>query len=102
MWHERWQPCERSLEMPDVDSRLDGRLRVFLDEIKAQPLPQELAAFNPATVRSGRKVLNVLAGTVAVAVIAATATVFAVELNGHHGGGSPATSVKRGPTSTPG
>jgi hypothetical protein len=87
--------------MPDVDSRLDRRLRVFLDEIKAQPLPQQLADFKPATVRSGRKVLNVLAGTLAVAVIAATATVFAIELNGHHGPGSPVPGDKAGPTSTP-
>lgn len=87
--------------MPDVDSRLDRELRLFLDEIKAQPLPQQLADFKPATVRSGRKVLNVLAGTVAVAVIAATVTVFAIELNGHHGAGSPAPGDKAGPTSTP-
>jgi hypothetical protein len=87
--------------MPDVDSRLDRRLRVFLDEIKAQPLPRQLADFKPATVRSGRKVLNVLAGTVAVAVIAATATVFAIELNGHHGPDSPVPGDKAGPTSAP-
>jgi hypothetical protein len=87
--------------MPDVDSRLDRELRSFLDEIKAQPLPQPLADFHPATVRSGRKVLNVLAGTVAVAVIAATVTVFAIELNGHRGVGSPAPAAKAGPTSTP-
>jgi hypothetical protein len=87
--------------MPDVHSPLDRRLRSFLDEIKAQPLPQQLADFKPATVRSGRKVLNVLAGTVAVAVIAATATVFAIELNGHHGPGSPVPGDKAGPTSTP-
>ena len=101
MWHVGWQPCERSLEMPDVHSLLDRRLRSFLDEIKAQPLPHQLADFKPATVRSGRKVLNVLAGTVAVAVIAATATVFAIELNGHHGPGSPVPGDKAGPTSTP-
>lgn len=87
--------------MPDVHSLLDRRLRSFLDEIKAQPLPHQLADFKPATVRSGRKVLNVLAGTVAVAVIAATATVFAIELNGHHGPGSPVPGDKAGPTSTP-
>ena len=71
--------------MPDDDSQLDLRLRSFLDEIKAQPLPHQLADFKPATVRSGRKVLNVLAGSVAAAVIAASVTVFAIELNGHHG-----------------
>jgi hypothetical protein len=87
--------------MPDVDSRLDHRLRSFLAEIKAQPLPQQLADFKPATVRSGRKVLNVLTGTVAVAVIAASVTVFAIELNGHHGAGSPAPGGKSGVTSTP-
>ena len=87
--------------MPDVDSRLDRRLRSFLNEIKAQPLPQQLADFKPATVRSRRKVLNLLAGTVAVAVIAATVMVFAIELNGHHGAGSPALGGKSGATSTP-
>jgi hypothetical protein len=87
--------------MSDVDSRLDGRLRSFLDDIKEQPLPQQLADFVPATVRSGRKVLNILAGTVAVAVVAATVTVFAVELNGHHGAGPPAPAGKSRATSTP-
>jgi hypothetical protein len=38
---------------------------------------------------------------VAVAVIAATVTVFAIELNGHRGAGSPAPAAKAGPTSTP-
>jgi plastocyanin len=75
--------------MPEV-SRLDRRLRLFLHEIQAQPLPQQLADFKPATVHSGRKVLNVLAGTVGVAIIAATTTVFAIEVNGHKGAGSPA------------
>jgi hypothetical protein len=87
--------------MPDVDSRLDRKLLLFLDEIKAQPLPQQLADFKPATVRSGRRVLNILAGTAAAAVIAATVTVFAIELNGHHGAGSPVPAHKAGPTSTP-
>ena len=87
--------------MPDVDSRLDHRLRSFLDGIKAQPLPPQLAEFTPATVRSGRTVLNVLGGTVAVAVIAATVMVFAIELNGHRGADSPAPAHKAGPTSTP-
>jgi hypothetical protein len=87
--------------MPDVDPGLDRRLRSFLDEIKAQPLPQQLADFKPAAVRSGRTVLNVLAATVAVAVIAATVTVFAIELHGHHGTGSPAPAGTPRATSTP-
>ena len=87
--------------MGDVDSALDRRLRTFLDEIKAQPLPPQLAEFAPGTVRSGRKVLNVLAGTVAVAVIAATVAVFAIELHGHHTPGSPAPAGKSDVTSTP-
>ncbi len=87
--------------MPDVDSRLDRRLQSFFDEIKAQPLPQQVADFKPATVRSVRKGLNFLAGTVAVAVIAATATVFAIELNGHRGAGSLAPAATAVATSTP-
>ena len=70
--------------MREVDSGLEGRLRSFLDEVKAQPVPQQLADFVPATVRSGRKVLNVLAGAIAVAVVAASVAVFAIELSGHH------------------
>jgi len=87
--------------MPDVDSRLDRQLRFFLDEIKAQPLPPQLADFKPASLRSGRKVLNILAGAVAVAVIAATATVFAVELHGHRGAGAPVPAAPAEATSTP-
>jgi hypothetical protein len=87
--------------MPDVDSRLEGRLRSFLDEVKAHPLPPQLADFTPATVRSGRKVLNVLAGTVAVAVVAATSAVFAIDLHGRHGAGSPIPAGKPAVTSTP-
>src|SRR5580700_11433339 len=101
MSHVGLQPCERSSVMPDVDSGLDRRLQRFLDEIKAQPLPQQLADFDPASVRSRRTVLNVVAGAVAVAVIAATATVFAVELHGHRGGSSPAPAATSVPTSTP-
>jgi hypothetical protein len=87
--------------MPDDDSQLDLRLRSFLDAIKAQPLPHQLADFKPATVRSGRKVLNVLAGSVAAAVIAASVTVFAIELNGHHGAGSPVPGGRSAATSSP-
>jgi hypothetical protein len=87
--------------MSDVDPRLEGRLRSFLDEIKGQPLPPQLAHFTPATVRSGRKVLNVLAGAVAVAVVAATVAVFGIELHGRHGAGSPTPAGKSEVTSTP-
>jgi len=87
--------------MSDVDSRLEGRLRSFLDEVKAQPVPPQVADFAPATVRSGRKVLNVLAGTVAVAVVTATVAVFAIELNGHRGAGSPTPAGKSEVTSAP-
>jgi hypothetical protein len=48
--------------MSDVDSRLEGRLRSFLEEIEAQPLPPQLAHFTPATVRSEQRVLNAARG----------------------------------------
>ena len=87
--------------MPDVDSGLEARLRSFLDEVKAQPLPHELTDFMPATVRSGRKMLNVLAGAVAVAVVAASVAVFAIELSGHHDVRSPVPAGTSVATSTP-
>jgi hypothetical protein len=87
--------------MSDVDSRLDRRLHVFLEGIKAQPVPQQLVDFKPATVRSGRRGLNFLAGAVAACVIAATVTMFAIELNGHHGPGSPVPGGNAGPTNSP-
>jgi hypothetical protein len=47
--------------MPEVDPGLETRLRTFLNEIKAQPLPRRVAGFEPASVRPRRKTLNLFA-----------------------------------------
>lgn len=87
--------------MPEVDPGLEIGLRSFLNEIKAQPVPRPLADFEPAGVRPRRKALNLFAGAAGVAVIAAGVAVFAVELNGHHGAGSPLGGLSAG-ANTPG
>ncbi len=90
--------------MPDIDSPLDTRLQSFFEEIKAQGLPGQLAAFKPGTARTGRRLLNLFAGAAGIAVVAAGVAAFAVELNGHHDvgslipGGQSSSSPMVGPT----
>ena len=74
--------------MPDIDSPLDTRLQSFFAEIKGQGLPSQITSFNPATAHAGRRMLNLFAGAAGIAVVAASVAAFAVELNGHHSGGS--------------
>jgi hypothetical protein len=88
--------------MSDLDPRLDGRLRSFLDEIKAQHAPPRLAGFRPATVRRGPKVLNLFAGATGVVVILVSVVVFAAELNTRHGTGPLIPGGLSTATSTPG
>jgi hypothetical protein len=87
--------------MLETESPFDGRLRAFFGEIKTQGVPQPLVGFRPARVRSRRPMLNLFAAAAGVGVIAAGVAVFAVELGGHHGGGSPIAGGQSAPTPNP-
>jgi hypothetical protein len=78
--------------MSHVDDGLEASLRSFLNEIKAQPLPRPLAEFDPSGLRLRRRMVNLFAGLIGAAVIAASVAVFAFELTGHHNSG-PSTPV---------
>jgi hypothetical protein len=87
--------------MSEVDPGLETNLRSFLNEIKVQPLPRTLAEFGPSGLRPRRKVVNLFAGLLGGAVIAASVAVFAFELTGHHNNGSPVSGGQSAATPTP-
>ncbi|HEY6468599.1 MAG TPA: hypothetical protein VI434_02420 [Candidatus Dormibacteraeota bacterium] len=87
--------------MLDVDDRLESDLRSFLDAIKAEPLPRQLAEFRPATVRSKNRLLHRFVGAVGIAVVAAAVVLFAIELTGHPNNGSPIPGGQSAATPTP-
>jgi hypothetical protein len=68
--------------MIDIGPRLDSKLRDKFARIDAETPPHRLASFQPpATVRRPRS-LNVIVGVAAIAVVAAGAVTFALELGG--------------------
>src|SRR5580704_13105283 len=69
--------------MIDIGPKLDARLRDNFERIEAETPPQSLTIFRPAATRRRHRSLNVIAGVVAIAVIAGAAAAFAVELAGH-------------------
>jgi hypothetical protein len=87
--------------MLDLDPGLDARLRAFFDQIERDALTSALTDFDPATEPKGRRTINLFAGALGIAVIAAGAVVFAIELNGHHNGDAPNPSGHSVATSTP-
>jgi hypothetical protein len=82
--------------MIDIDPKLDLRLRAKFDRIEAELPPQRLTDFRPAATRRRHRSLNVIAGAVAIAVVAGAAAVFAVELGGHSRVAPPVASVQGG------
>jgi hypothetical protein len=71
--------------MVDVDPGLDTKLRAFFDHIEASTPPSALADITTSTPTRRRRTINVVAGLAAVAVVAASITLFAVELGTHRG-----------------
>jgi hypothetical protein len=70
--------------MVEMDPRLDTKLRAFFDRIEASPAPSALTDIAaPATSRR-RRTINLVAGFAAIAVVAASVMLFAVELANHH------------------
>jgi hypothetical protein len=69
--------------MIDIGPRLDSRLRDKFTRIDAQAPPQRLLDFQAPASRRRHRSLNVIAGVAAVAVVAAGAVVFAIELGSH-------------------
>ena len=78
--------------MLDIDSGLDSKLDALFEHIKASPPPPALADITKPAPSRRRRTINFAAGLAAVVVVAASVTVFAVELGKHHGpaGQSPA------------
>ena len=71
--------------MVDVDPGLDTKLRAFFEHIEASTPPSALADITTSTPTRRRRTINVVAGLAAVAVVAASITLFAVELGTHRG-----------------
>ena len=69
--------------MLDIDPGLDPKLRAFFDHIEGLTPPSRLTDISPVAPDHRRRMINVFAGLAAVAVIAASVTLFAVELRGH-------------------
>jgi hypothetical protein len=86
--------------MVEIDPRLDMRLRAFFDHYEREAMPSRLETFVEGAKPKRRPAIQFLAGTVGVAVIAAAATAFAIELNSHNDNGqSPAEKSPAGPSS---
>jgi hypothetical protein len=67
-----------------MDPGLDTKLRAFFDRIEAATLPSELTNIEVEVPSRRRRTFNLFAGFAAAAVVAASVTVFAVELRTHH------------------
>jgi hypothetical protein len=81
--------------MIDIGPRLDSRLRAKFARIDAETPPQRLMSFQPSENRARHRSLNVIVGVAAIAVVAAGAVAFALELGGHPRP-TPATSAAHG------
>jgi hypothetical protein len=69
--------------MIDIGPRLDSRLRDKFDRIEAETPPPSLMSFDPHATRGSHRLLNLIAGVAAIAVVAGGAAAFALELSGH-------------------
>ncbi len=70
--------------MLDIDPGLDAKLRAFFDHIEASPPPPALTDVATPAPSRRRRTVNLVAGLAAVAAVAASVTLFAVELSNHH------------------
>lgn len=71
--------------MVDIDPGLDAKLRAFFDHIEASTPPSALTDVKVTTPDRRRRMINLFASLAAGAVVAASVTLFAVELRNHHG-----------------
>jgi hypothetical protein len=85
--------------MIEIDPRLESKLRSKYERIEAEDAPPRLMTFDPEADRSRRRTLNLVAGAVGLAVIAAGVAVFAAELHGRYDAVAPA--GRSTPASTP-
>jgi hypothetical protein len=76
--------------MIEIDPRLESKLRSKYERIEAEDAPPRLMTFDPEADRSRRRTLNLVAGAVGLAVIAAGVAVFAAELHGRYDAVAPA------------
>ena len=82
--------------MVEIDPGLDTRLRAFFDHYEGETMPAHLGTFDQGARQTRRRPVQLIAGALGVAVIAAAVAVFAIELNSHgHAGQSPAGQVSR-------
>ena len=81
--------------MIDIGPRLDSRLQDKYARIDAEAPPQRLTSFKPSARRRHRS-LNVAVGVAAIALVAAGAVAFALELGGHPRP-VPPTPAQKGP-----
>jgi hypothetical protein len=79
--------------MIDMDAELRNKLRAKYDRIKAENPPATLANFDPIVARPRRKVLNLLIGAAAIAVVAAGIATFALQLSAHLHATTPAATA---------
>jgi hypothetical protein len=83
--------------MIDIGPRLETRLRDKFARIDAETPPQRLTSFQPPGIRRRYRSLNVIVGVAAIAVVAAGAVAFALELGGHPRPTPTASSAQGGP-----
>jgi hypothetical protein len=79
--------------MIDMDPELRNKLRAKYDRIKAEHPPAALANFDPLVARPRRKVLNLMIGAAAIAVVAAGIATFALQLSAHLHAVTPAATA---------
>lgn len=76
--------------MVDIDPGLDTKLRAFFEHIEASAPPSHLTNIDVAERNRPRRMVNLFAGVGAAALVAASVTVFALELRSHDKAPGPA------------
>jgi hypothetical protein len=79
--------------MIDMDPELRNKLRAKYDRIKSESPPASLANFDPLVARPHRKVLNLMIGAAAIAVVAAGIATFALQLSDRPHATTPAATA---------
>ena len=84
--------------MVDIDPGLDTKLRAFFEHIEASSPPSDLTDVDVAVRDRPRRIFNLFTGVAAAALVAASVTVFALELRSHDKA-SPGPAVTSAPPS---
>ena len=79
--------------MIDLDPDLRNKLRAKYNRIRAEHPPAALANFDPVVARPRRKVVNLLIGGAAIALVAAGVATFALQLSAHRHATTPAATA---------